>query len=110
MKNQSLLVVFIVVSVAVLSHCAPPDHNVKQNEIATDEKFKPDPKIPKAMDPRFNKMGNLDILNDPTIKAKKPPTTKDETSTICKFIMNHKTFIFLLIFTITFILQSVCAL
>jgi hypothetical protein len=94
MRNQSSsLVVFIVVTLAVLSHCAPPDHNVKENEIAVDDKFKPDPKIPKALDPRFNKMVPiLDILNDSTLKAKKPLTTKDETSTIGKLKFDHKNF------------------
>lgn len=96
MRDQSLLVAFVVmVAVVALCHGAPPDTSIKDNEIAVDEKFKPDPKIPKALDPRFNKMimpgmkPPLDVLIDsstaaPT-KARKPSTAKDETSTIGEF-------------------------
>lgn len=97
MRDQSQLVAFVVVvAVVALCHCttAPPSDttNVKDNEIAVDERFKPDPKIPKSMDPRFNKMimpgqkPPMDVLVDSTTaaatKTRKPPTTKDETSTI----------------------------
>lgn len=89
MRNQSLLVLLLVVVVAVSCHNLPSDNDnkidEKENEIATDnDKFKVDPKIPKAMDPRFNKM-----LPMQTEKVQKKPSTtekavKDETSTIGK--------------------------
>lgn len=91
MRNQSLLVLLLVVVVAVSCHNLPSDNDnkidEKENEIATDnDKYKVDPKIPKAMDPRFNKM-----LPMQTEKVQKKPSTtekavKDETSTIGK---NH---------------------
>lgn len=94
MRYQSLLVVLLVVLVAALGHSHPSDNDhkidVKDNEIATDSedvkgKFKPDPKIPKALDPRFNKMLPLPKLND-LDKAEKVPKAekKDETSTLGK--------------------------
>lgn len=100
MRCQSQLVLLLVLLVAALGHSQPSDNDhkidVKDNEIATDSedvknKFKPDPKIPKALDPRFNKMLPLPKLNDldtPT-KAEKAPKSektaaKDETSTLGK--------------------------
>lgn len=103
MKNQSLLVIFLVVIVATFCHTLPRDNvekiDEKQNEIEreNDKLFKPDPKVPKALDPRFNKMLPLPKLNDNQIetatkaekiqKGQKPlatekSTAKDETSTI----------------------------
>jgi hypothetical protein len=103
MKNQSLLVVFLVVIVATFCHTLPTDNeekiNEKLNEIETDHDklLKPDPKVPKALDTRFNKMLPLPKLNDNQLetaskaekaqKNQKPVTTektaiKDETSTI----------------------------
>lgn len=100
MRSQSLLVVLLVVLVAALGHSHPSDNDhkidVKDNEIATDAedvkgKFKPDPKIPKALDPRFNKMLPMPKLNelDTATKAEKAPKSekaavKDETSTLGK--------------------------
>lgn len=97
MRCQSLLVVLLVVLVAALGHSQPSDNDhkidVKDNEIATDSedvkgKFKPDPKVPKALDPRFNKMLPLPKLNDldTATKAEKVPKSekKDETSTLGK--------------------------
>lgn len=100
MRNQSLLVIFFVVVAAIVCHALPPVHddkvNEKENEIDLDDDklFKPDPKIPKASDPRFNKMLPLPKLADVQLEAankaekvqKKPSTAdkavKDETSTI----------------------------
>lgn len=99
MRNQSLLVILLVVVVAALGHNVPQDndHKIdeKENEIARDSQeeikkmIKPDPKIPKALDPRFNKMLPLAKLETPTKTEKvqkKPSTTeksvKDETSTL----------------------------
>jgi hypothetical protein len=103
MRNQSLLVVFLVVIVATFCHTLPTDNDdkidEKENEIVRDDEklFKPDPKVPKALDPRFNKMLPLPKLNENQLetaskaekvqKSQKPSTTekaavKDETSTI----------------------------
>jgi hypothetical protein len=102
MKNQSLLVIFLVVIVATFCHTLPTDNDgkidEKQNEIERDHDklLKPDPKVPKALDTRFNKMLPLPKLNDNQLdtatkaekaqKNQKPSTTekavKDETSTI----------------------------
>lgn len=100
MRYQSLLVVLLVVLVATLGHSHPSDndHKIdeKENEIASDSedvknKFKPDPKIPKALDPRFNKMLPMPKLNDldAATKVEKSPkaekaAVKDETSTLGK--------------------------
>lgn len=75
MKNQSLLVLLLLVIVAALSHTLPTDNDdkidAKENEIVRDDdKLKVDAKIPKASDPRFNKML-------PAFK----PTEKLETAT-----------------------------
>lgn len=94
MRDQSLLVAFVaaLAVVALTNATVLPTETTKDNEIEVDERFKPDPKLPKAMDPRFNKMimpGKLpiDVLVDSTtaaatVKTKKPPTTKVEASTI----------------------------
>lgn len=102
MKNQSLLVIFLVVIVAIVCHTLPTENekiDEKQNEIDVDHDklLKPDPKVPKALDTRFNKMLPLPKLNDNQLetaskaekaqKNQKPSTTektavKDETSTI----------------------------
>lgn len=94
MRNQSLLVVLLVVIVANVCHSLPSDKDDKiENDIAD---FKPDPKIPKAQDPRFNKMLPMPALTDNQLdtatkaeKAQKKSTTteksvKDETSTLGK--------------------------
>lgn len=107
MRDQSLLVAFVAAAaVLVVTHAATvqPTDTTKDNEINVDERFKPDPKIPKALDPRFNKMimpkQPLDVLVDSTTaaaaaKTKKPPTTKVETSTIGELLAwkDRKTFI-----------------
>jgi hypothetical protein len=103
MKNQSLLVVFLVVIVTTFCHTLPMDNeekiDEKQNEIEKnhDKLLKPDLKVPKALDTRFNKMLPLPKLNDNQLetaskaekaqKSQKPVITertviKDETSTI----------------------------
>ena len=102
MRNQSLLVILLMVIVAVLSHTLPADNDnkidEKENEIERDDEklYKPDPKIPKALDPRFNKMLPLPKLAELELttktekvqKASKSTATekavKDETSTIGK--------------------------
>lgn len=105
MRNQSLLVVLLVVIVASVCHTLPSDNDdkidEKENEIASDhDKFKPDPKVPKALDPRFNKMLPMPALNanqleaatkaEKAQKSQKSSTTekavKHETSTIGKRI------------------------
>lgn len=108
MRDQSLLVAFVAAAaVLVVAHAATvqPTDTTKDNEINVDERFKPDPKIPKALDPRFNKMimpkQPIDVLVDSTTaaaaaaKTKKPPTTKVETSTIGELLAwkDRKTFI-----------------
>lgn len=100
MRNQSLLVILLLVIVAVFCHTLPTDNDdkidEKENEIERDDdiRFKPDPKIPRAGDPRFNKMLPLPKLAELEIaskaekaqKVQKSSTTekavKDETSTI----------------------------
>lgn len=87
---------------AIVCHALPADNDAKidtkENEIASDDDklFKPDPKIPKALDPRFNKMLPLPKLTDNPLetstKAEKVQKTqksstaekvvKDETSTL----------------------------
>jgi pyruvate/2-oxoacid:ferredoxin oxidoreductase beta subunit len=102
MKNQSLLVILLVVIVATC-HTLPTDNDdkidEKLNEIErnNDKLYKPDPKVPKALDSRFNKMLPMPKLNENQLetaskaekaqKSLKPSTTekaavKDETSTI----------------------------
>lgn len=90
MKNQSLLVILLLMIVASMSHTLQTDNDDKiddkENEIVQD-KLKVDPKIPKALDPRFNKMLPLAVMRpEMPQKLKKPTTTekpvKDETSTI----------------------------
>lgn len=100
MKNQSLLVAFLVVSLAVICQTLPTDNDekidVKENEILK-ENEKPEPKLPKALDSRFNKMLPMPKLNSNQLdtaskaekvqKSQKPSATekaaaKDETSTI----------------------------
>src|SRR5690349_15884924 len=100
MKNQSLLVLLLLVIVASLSHSLPADNDdkidEKENEIVQDnDKLKIEAKVPKAMDPRFNKMlpmKTIPNLLETAVKAEKvqksqkPTSTekvvKDETSTI----------------------------
>lgn len=95
MRDQSLLVAIVAVAAVVaLTHATTQSSDTtKDNEIAVDERFKPDPKIPKGQDPRFNKMimpgqkPPIDVLIDSTttaatVKTKKPLTTKVEASTI----------------------------
>lgn len=98
MKNQSLLVILLLVIVATLCHTLPTDNDngidEKDNEIERDnvDRIKPNPKIPKAQDPRFNKMlplpklAELEIGNKPEKVQKIPKSSttavKDETSTI----------------------------
>lgn len=100
MRNQSSLVVLAVVLLAIASHALPSVSNEKVDEVDNaiekdDKLFKPDPKIPKAMDPRFNKMLPLPKLNEldtstkaeKVSKGQKSSTTEkavkaDETSTI----------------------------
>lgn len=102
MRNQSLLVIFLVVLVAVVCHSLPADNDdkidEKENEIVRDNEknFKVDPKVPKALDPRFNKMMPPPKFPDEQLetstkaekvqKSQKSSTTekivKDETSTI----------------------------
>lgn len=105
MRSQSQLVILLVVIVAAIGHTLPSDndHKIdeKDNEIEkTSEEikklFKPDPKIPKAMDPRFNKMlplpkvNQLETATKPEKVQKSQKTTatekavKDETSTLGK--------------------------
>lgn len=100
MRNQSLLVILLMVIVASLCHSLPTDNDSKidekENEIEHDDDklYKPDPKVPKASDPRFNKMLplpkglELETATKPEKTQKAPKTTatekavKDETSTI----------------------------
>lgn len=101
MKNQSLLVLLLLMVVAALSHTLPTDNDNKiddkENEIVRDDdKFKIDAKIPKAQDPRFNKMlpvlKPIDIQLETATKPEKvqkvqkstatEKTVKDETSTV----------------------------
>jgi hypothetical protein len=103
MRNQSLLVIFLVVIVATFCHTLPTDNDdkidEKENEIVrpNEKLYKPDAKVPKALDPRFNKMLPMPRLNENQLetaskaekvqKSQKPSTTekaavKDETSTI----------------------------
>jgi hypothetical protein len=101
MRNQSLLVALLLVIVASVCHSLPADNDdkidAKENDIVSDhDKFKPDPKVPKALDPRFNKMLPMPALNgnqlDAAVKAEKAhksqksstteKSAKHETSTI----------------------------
>lgn len=104
MKNQFILVALLLVIVASLSNSLPADNDnkidEKENEIEIDNEklLKPDPKIPKAFDTRFNKMLPESKLNDnqleiaskvEKVQKKSTSTTtetavKDETSTIGK--------------------------
>lgn len=104
MRNQFLLVALLLVIVATFCHSLPADNgdkiNEKENEIEIDDEkmLKPDPKIPKAMDTRFNKMLPEPKINDNQLdipsKAEKvqkkststttETTVKDETSTLGK--------------------------
>lgn len=102
MRNQSLLVVLLVMIVAVVCHSLPSDNDdkidEKENEIVRDKNFKLDPKLPKALDARFNKMLPTQKFTDEQLetstkaekvqKTQKSSTTekavKDETSTIGK--------------------------
>lgn len=95
MRNQSSLVI-LAVALLVICQAVTDDKAIDEiadNKIDTNENFKPDPKIPKAMDPRFNKMlpklneNQLDaaVKAEKVTKAPKASTTekavKDETST-----------------------------
>lgn len=103
MKNQSLLVILLVVIVTTFCHTLPSDNAdkvvEKANEIEreNDKPIKPDPKVPKALDLRFNKMLPMPKVNENQLetaskaekfqKSLKPSTTeksavKDETSKI----------------------------
>lgn len=96
MKNQSLLVLLLLMVAASVSHTLPTDNDnkidEKENEIVRDDdKFKIDAKIPKAQDPRFNKMLPIDNPSETSTKSEKVQKTtttttekvvKDETSTI----------------------------
>lgn len=101
MRYQSSLVI-LAVAFLVIGHALPSVNEEKIDEVdnkleTNDEKnFKPDPKIPKAMDPRFNKMlpklsdNQLDTSTkaEKVTKGQKASTTekavKDETSTLGK--------------------------
>lgn len=96
-----------MVIVAAVCHSLPTDNDdridEKENEIErdNDKRIKPDPKIPKALDPRFNKMlplpklAELEIANKAE-KAQKVPKSstekvvKDETSTIGNIVVNYE--------------------
>lgn len=104
MRNQLLLVALLLVIVASFCHTLPADNDKKidekENEIDIDQDkmVKPDPKIPKALDTRFNKMMPEPKINDNQLKIvskvakvqKKSTSTttettvKDETSTLGK--------------------------
>jgi hypothetical protein len=105
MKNQSLLVIFLVVVAATYCHTLPDEKiNKYQNEVENDnviKSIKPDPKVPKALDTRFNKMLPLPKLNDNQLemastaekvqKNQRASTTeksapKLDTSTIGKYL------------------------
>jgi hypothetical protein len=102
MRNQSPLVLVVVCILVIVCQALPSVNDEKINDVDNkleqddDKLFKPDPKIPKALDPRFNKMLPLPKLNDNQLdtatkaekvqKSQKTSTTekavKDETSTI----------------------------
>lgn len=103
MSNQSPLVIFLVLLVAICCNALPADNDAKINEKENDIELDNDksikmtePKLPKALDPRFNKMlpppkfteEHLETSSkaEKIQKSQKSSTTekavKDETSTI----------------------------